>query len=277
MPNLLIKRAGYREGYVSIAAPGVSPLRWLEFGRLGLRRGAFHAGVTGDREAVLHIISGACRLEVEGGPVYDALGERADPFAGDATQICLPPGTSYCLTALSPAFDCAVSFAPAEPGLPVAIVRPGELPVQNAGAGNWSRRIHPGTSVAPVTRRIMMAETIVPPGNWTSYPPHKHDTSNPPVEEIYEEVYFYLFKPAGGYGFQRVYETTGAPDALDEAYVVEDGDAVAIPRGYHPLVAAAGYQLCYIWALVGAERRYGAWSDDPAHAWIRGVEPIIKN
>ncbi len=122
----------------------------------------------------------------------------------------------------------------------------------------------------------MMAETMVPPGNWTSYPPHKHDVENPPNESVYEEVYFYLFRPAGGYGIQRVYEPGEHAGGLNEVYVVEDGDAVAIPRGYHPLVTAAGYQLVYIWALCGNERIYGAWSDDPAHAWIRGAEPIVN-
>ena len=124
----------------------------------------------------------------------------------------------------------------------------------------------------------MMAETLVPPGNWTSYPPHKHDVENPPNESIYEEVYFYLFKPAGGYGFQRVYEPGDDPDRLNEVYVVEDGDAVAIPRGYHPLVAAAGYQLVYIWALCG--RCTGSTAPGatiPTHVWIRGAEAIINS
>ncbi len=276
MVNLLVKGAGFQEGYVTLAGPAGGVLHWLEFGRLGLVAGRPFVAETGAREVVLDIMTGTCRLELADGAIHDGLGGRADPFAAGPALICLPPGTRYCLTALSPAVDFAVSQAPAEPGLPAAIVRPGDVPVQQAGAASWSRTIRPGTSIAPATRRLMMAETIVPPGNWTSYPPHKHDAENPPNESIYEEVYFYLFKPAKGYGFQRVYETTGAADALNEVYVVEDGDAVAIPRGYHPLVAAAGYQLCYIWALLGAERRYGAWSDDPAHAWIRGAEPILK-
>jgi 5-deoxy-glucuronate isomerase len=170
----------------------------------------------------------------------------------------------------------AVSMTPADPGLPVAVLGPNDVPEARAGAKNWSRTLRPGTSVAPTTRRLMMAETIVPPGNWTSYPPHKHDVENPPNESVYEEVYFYLFRPAGGYGFQRVYEPGDDPGRLNEVYVVEDGDAVAIPRGYHPLVAAAGYQLVYIWALCGMSRVYGSWSDDPAHVWIRGAEAIIN-
>jgi 5-deoxy-glucuronate isomerase len=276
MVNLLVKGAGFQEGYVTIAGPAQGVLRWLEFGRLGLVSARPFEGQTGVREVVLDIMAGTCRLELADGTVYAGLGGRPNPFAAGPTLICLPPGTQYCLTALSPAVDFAVSLAPAEPGLPVAIVRPNDVPVNQAGAANWSRTIRPGTSIAPTTRRLMMAETIVPPGNWTSYPPHKHDAENPPSESIYEEVYFYLFKPEGGYGLQRVYEAAGGPDRLNEVYVVEDGDAVAISKGYHPLVAAAGYQLCYIWALCGANRVYGAWSDDPAHAWIRAVEPILR-
>ena len=157
------------------------------------------------------------------------MGGRSNPFSAGPTLICLPPGTSYRFTALTATLDMAVSLTPADAGLPVAVIGPNDIPENRAGAANWSRTIRPGTSVAPTTRRLMMAETIVPPGNWTSYPPHKHDVENPPNEAIYEEVYFYLFKPAGGYGFQRVYEPGDAPDRLNEVYVVEDGDAVAIP------------------------------------------------
>jgi len=274
--NLLVKGAGFREGYVKIAGPGDGILKMLEFGRVGVTRERPFEGDTGEREAVFDIISGIGCLETADGAIYEKLGGRANPFVAGPTLICLPPGTHYRITALTATLDMAVSMTPAAPGLPVAVVGPNDLPENKAGAANWSRTIRPGTSVAPATRRLMMAETLVPPGNWTSYPPHKHDRENPPNESIYEEVYFYLFKPAGGYGFQRVYEPKGVPDRLDEVYTVEDGDAVAIPRGYHPLVAAAGYQLVYIWALCGVNRIYGAWSDDPEHVWIRGVEPIVN-
>ncbi len=274
--NLLIKGAGFQEGYARISGPGDGILRMLEFGRLGVAHGRPYEGHTGAREAVFDIISGAYRLEVIGDETFERVGGRTDPFVAGPTLICLPPGTGYRFTALTARLDMAVSLTEAEPGLPVAILGPRDVPEQKAGAANWTRTLRPGTSVAPTTRRLMMAETIVPPGNWTSYPPHKHDVENPPNESVYEEVYFYLFKPAGGYGFQRVYEPGADPDRLNEAYVVEDGDAVAIPRGYHPLVVAAGYQLVYIWALCGRERIYGAWSDDPAHVWIRGAEAIIN-
>lgn len=275
--NLLVKGAGFRQGYVKIAGPGDGVLNMLEFGRVGVTSDQPYEGDTGEREAVFDLISGLGCLETADGQTYDNLGGRSDPFTAGPTLVCLPPHTRYRFTALTPALDMAVSLTPAEPGLPVSIVGPHDVPENRAGAQNWSRTIRPGTSInlasgEATTRRLMMAETLVPSGNWTSYPPHKHDQENPPTESIYEEVYFYLFNPTGGYGFQRVYEPKGTPDRLDEVYTVEDGDAVAIPRGYHPLVAAAGYQLVYIWALCGAQRIYGAWSDDPEHTWIRGEE-----
>ena len=191
--NLLIKGAGFREGYVMIAGPGDGILKMLEFGRVGVVQGRPYTGHTGTREAVFDIIAGVCRLEVAGGEVFDQVGGRSNPFSAGPTLICLPPGTGYRFTALTAALDMAVSLTPADAGLPVAIIGPNDIPENRAGAANWSRTIRPGTSVAPTTRRLMMAETLVPPGNWTSYPPHKHDVENPPNEAIYEEVYFYLF------------------------------------------------------------------------------------
>lgn len=124
--------------------------------------------------------------------------------------------------------------------------------------------------------RLIVGETYALPGRWSSYPPHKHDTKQPPKENWYEEVYYYLVEPVSGFGIQRIYTAPDEKDPLNEVYVVEDGDTVAIPRGYHPVACAGGYRLTYFWALAGEERVYAAWSNDPKHAWLRGVEPIIN-
>ena len=91
--NLLIKGAGFREGYVMIAGPGDGILKMLEFGRVGVVRGRPYEGDTGTREAVFDIIAGVCRLEVAGGEVFDQVGGRSNPFSAGPTLICLPPGT----------------------------------------------------------------------------------------------------------------------------------------------------------------------------------------
>jgi len=124
--------------------------------------------------------------------------------------------------------------------------------------------------------RLLVGETFNPPGNWSSYPPHKHDTLNPPLEAPAEEIYFFLVSPPQGWGIQRIYTAPDHPEPLDEVYVVQDGDATILPRGYHPVCAAAGYRLYYLWGIAGEERRYGAWTDDPAHAWVKAAEPLLK-
>lgn len=275
--SLLIKGRGFAEGYVEIASPGTTPLRWLALGRLGVLAERPYDGATDRSEVVLNLLAGDISLEV-GGVRHDHVAQRPDPFDGPPTFICLPPDTAYRLTSHTPQADLLLVSTPlTEDASPVTIVRPPDAPARSVGAGNWTRTVWPGTAMGGGTRRLMVGETLNPPGNWSSYPPHKHDVDDPPRESVLEEAYFFLVKPAGGFGIQRIYERRDTPDALDEVYVVRDGDTVIIPRGYHPVVAAPGYQLGYVWALCGHGRRYGAWTDDPAHAWLHDVEPILRS
>lgn len=270
---LFIKNPGFHEGMALLASPETSPLRWITLSRLGIVAPRTYYGNTGPQEAVFDILSGKVTVEVEG-QRYEAIG-RNDPFSDGPTLLCLPPQTSYAIESLQPTADILVSQAPTTAAEQRALVTPADVPARAVGAGNWSRRVWPGTSLASGTSRLLVGETVNPPGNWSSYPPHKHDTHNPPVEEVYEEVYFFSFKPQRGFGMQRIYERKEGADALNEVFVVEDGDMVILPRGYHPVVAAPGYQMSYVWILCGEGKSYGAWSDDPAHAWLRDVEPML--
>ena len=111
---------------------------------------------------------------------------------------------------------------------------------------------------------LFLVEVITPGGHWSSYPPHKHDTDDPPRETYLEETYYHRFQPAQGFGFQRVY----TPDrALDEAIVIEDGTLVLVPRGYHPVTAAPGYDLYYLNVMAGPVREW-RFTDDPDHKWV---------
>jgi 5-deoxy-glucuronate isomerase len=273
--SLLIKGQGFQEGRAPLSSPSSSPLRWMTLERLGVVAPRPFESQTGGDELVLALLSGEVTLETTQGR-FERIGGRADPFAGGPTFLCLPPNTAYQLSAATAQVDVLAISAPAEQGETVTVVRPEDAPARIVGAGNWVRTVWPGTSLAHGTRRLMVGETLNPPGGWSSYPPHKHDVDDPPREAVYEEVYFFSIKPAGGFGIQRIYERHNGADALNEVYVVEDGDVVVIPRGYHPVVAAPGYQVSYVWALRGMERRYGAWTEDPAHAWLRNVEPMLN-
>jgi 5-deoxy-glucuronate isomerase len=157
------------------------------------------------------------------------------------------------------------------------------VPVEVRGAGTATRQVNnfgvPG--VWDHAEKLICCELLTPPGNWSSYPPHKHDASEPcPV--VNEEIYYYriagpdqVTPSREGFGYHRTYtgpehETAGLA-ALDELIEVRDHDAVLIPHGYHgPCVAAPGYPMYYLNVMAGpAEDRRLAFCDDPAHGWVR--------
>ena len=266
MSSVLVKGRGRQEGYQRLATPEDGLLRWVSCGRLGVTEDHPYEGFTGDQECVIDILDGSVTLVAEGRS-YPFLGNHSTPYGGP-TLLCLPPNIHYQISSTATMADLFVVSADATAGEPLTIVKPEDVPVRHVGRDNWERHVWPGTAAASGTQRLMVGETINPPGNWSSFPPHKHDTDSPP-EGVYEEVYFFLVRPRGGFGLSSIYERREAAEALNEAVVVEDGDLLIIPRGYHTVVAAPGYELRYVWALCGTKRVYGEWSDDPAHVWVR--------
>jgi len=268
------------KGYIRIVSPENSELRYIEFGRLFLpERGDEYKSETRDREVALTIFGGKCTVDVENTSQkssYKMIGSRADVFSGKPTVVYLPTNTRYTVTAETGMFEAGVAKAPSESSYPPVLIRPEDVAERVVGAWNWSRRVYLSVGDNVKAQRLLVGETINPPGNWSSSPPHKHDVKS--VGEVpLEEVYFYRVRPRQGYGLQRVYTSPDDKESFDEVYVVEDNDTVVLPRGYHPVVAAPGYQLYYLWVLAGEERRYGAWSEDPKHKWLKDCEPILED
>jgi 5-deoxy-glucuronate isomerase len=100
---------------------------------------------------------------------------------------------------------------------------------------------------------LLVTEVVTPRGHWSSYPPHKHDTDDPPNETQLEETYYHRLRPVDGFAFQRVYTDDGD---LDETIAVADGDTVLVPRGYHPVAAGARHDLYYLNVMAGPVRRW---------------------
>ncbi|HUZ35757.1 MAG TPA: 5-deoxy-glucuronate isomerase [Streptosporangiaceae bacterium] len=240
---------------------------------LDLPPGGSHTLRTAADEVVVLPLAGSCVVECDG-ERFELAG-RAGVFAGptdfaylprDASaRVTSPGGGSFAL----PAARARARLAPRHG--PVSGV-----PVELRGAGSCSRRVHnfcmPGVFPAD---RLIACEVITPAGNWSSYPPHKHDQERP-GESVLEEIYYFEIAsgPAGpGVGFQRVYGTPDRPvDLLAE---VRAGDMVLIPHGWHgPSMAAPGYDMYYLNVMAGpgAERAWLA-CDDPAHTWVRGTWP----
>ena len=269
MERLIKARA--HTGFQQIVPPGA--LRFLDFARLSLSKGQQHSAKAQEREYVLDVFSGTATIAVEIAngqrQVFSDVGARADVFSGPPVMVYLPPRSSFEITAASETFDAGIFSAPSTATAPPALLAGSAVIARQAGRDNWQRTVYSALAENVPAQRLLAGETLNPPGNWSSYPPHKHDRSNPPLEAILEEVYFFRTQPAQGFGLMWTYTVADDPEGFSTVFVVEDGDTVLLPKGYHPVVAAPGYQLHYTWVLAGEERRYGAWADDPRHAWVK--------
>jgi len=263
-------KSKHNGNYQQIVPTGT--LRFLDFGRLQLPEGEHYSGSNGTRESVLDVFSGTATVTIQSGSAkqtFDKVGARGDVFSGPPVMLYIPPNSSYEIKSQTGKLDAGIFSAPSACKAPPALLAGPTVTKNEAGRDNWRRTVYSALSVNTPAERLLAGETLNPPGNWSSYPPHKHDHSNPPQEAVLEEIYFFRVKPVGGVGFIWTYTAPNDPAGFSNVFVVEDGDTVLLPKGYHPVVAAPGYELHYTWVLAGEERRYGAWADDPRHAWVK--------
>jgi len=257
----LIRCEPSRNDYREIVGPDHADLKYIHLGLLNLSVGAsWNTDFTGI-ESLLVILGGQCDIQA-GNREWRNLGERVNVFDGKPTAVYLPPDTE-CRVIGCTDMQLAVCSAVADAGPEVTLITPDMIDVRTVGRGPFERTIYdvfqPESSEA---QRLIVGETFNAPGRWSSYPPHKHDLHNPPEESDLEEVYYFRLNPPNGFGVQRVYA-----DDFDEIYTLKDGDVITIPRGYHPLAAAPGYELYYLWTLAG-EHRIMHPCEDPTHAWV---------
>jgi 5-deoxy-glucuronate isomerase len=217
-------------------------------------------GVTDDAEIVLVPLSGACRVEADG-QTWE-LGARQNVFDGLPWALYLPRETVYEVTT-----DGEVAFCSAlcEERREPVLITPNDIDIEVRGAGNATRQINHIVKPDFPAERILVVEVFTPAGNWSSYPPHKHDEDHAPDEVVLEEIYYYRTEQPEAFAVQRLYSPSRG---VDLTATVRDGDLMLVPFGYHTTCAAHGYNLYYLNALAG-DRRSMAASDDPALAWIR--------
>lgn len=262
--RLLVKPTGWPDGHGEVLRLTPADAGWehLGFSAVRLRAGGRHRSETADREAVIVFLGGRGDVETDAGS-FPGLGERPNPFAGKPWSLYLPPGSRYEVKATTD-LDVAVAQAPAKRRFEPRVVRPDEVEVEIRGAANMTRRIHHIVPPEFPADRLMIVEVFTPSGNWSSYPPHKHDVHAPPSEHDLEEIYYYRVDRPEGWAMQRVYTSDRR---LDETMTLMDGDLVLVPEGYHPVVAAPGCEVYYLNALAGTGRSMAA-ADDP-NVWNR--------
>ncbi len=260
-------------GLVTRVTPQEAGWEFLSFEVWRFKEGErWEAATDETHEAALVLLGGRCSVESNRGK-WPEVGRRPNVFEGMPWALYLPQSTRFTLTALTD-LEVAYAWAPVtsdkvyEPKL----VTPQDVEIEIRGGHNATRQINSILPPGFPCHRLVCVEVYTPGGNWSSYPPHKHDVHREDeqgnvLEADLEEVYFYKFDKPQGFAFQRVYAHDGS---FDVAVVARNDDLILIPEGYHPVSAAYGYTCYYLNALAGSAQSL-ANSDDPDHAWVKGT------
>jgi 5-deoxy-glucuronate isomerase len=250
-----------------------NPCKLLGFDLLVLSAGEQHAGNTADREVLAVILGGKATFEIAG-QRFANVGGRPNVFAGKPHSVYLPAGAKYTITADGPV-QIAMTSAPSDLQAAPYVIGPERVANGVWGAANFTRYFHQIlTEIAQPdlpARRLIVGETFTPSGNWSTYPPHKHEVENLPREAYHEEMYFFKVNPPDGFGICHYYNDQGE----EENFTVRDNTIMMAPSGYHTVVSAPGYMTYYLWFLAG-EHRVQATVDDPTLGWVSRTVPMLK-
>jgi 5-deoxy-glucuronate isomerase len=259
------------------SAPGINrvaanPFHLLDFSYLILADGETYSATTGNRE-VLAVIMGGKGTFTAADLKFASVGGRPNVFAGKPHTVYLPAGVSYTITAQG-RLDVGLVSAPSDLEARPYVIGPERVATGVWGAANFSRNYHQILTLASQpdlpARRLIVGETYTPSGNWSTFPPHRHEKEDLPREAYHEELYFFKINPGDGFGLTRYYN-----GEVDTGYVIRDNTILMAPNGYHTVVSAPGYTTYYLWALAGNHRTQ-ATTDDPALSWVGRTVPMLK-
>ena len=231
---------------------------------------------TGENELAIVNLSGRYQVSSNRGH-WGGIGSRENVFTGAAHVLYLPRHTDFTITA-EEGGEFAVTWVPTDEDHEPFLIRPEEVPISIRGGDNVSRQINDLLPPGSPVHRLVLVEVYTPSGNWSSYPPHKHDVhiedeAGNLIEADLEEVYFYKIDRPEGYAYQRVYTDERSPlhqagYPIDALVRPEDNHAVLVPEGYHPVVSAPGYTTYYLNVLAGSAQSL-ANQDDPRYSWVK--------
>ena len=266
--NLLVRPHSSAAGYTEVT-PSSAGWDYLHFAARRMNAGETWEFDTADHEYALVLLGGVCSVRSSHGN-WGNIGRRRDVFHGMPYTLYLPRKTSLTITAESEELDLAYGWCPTDEDHPASLITPEQVTVEIRGGGNATRQINNMLPPGFDSHRLVVVEVYTPSGNWSSYPPHKHDqhivdNAGQILEADLEEVYFYKLDRPEGYALQRVYNVDGT---LDELVMAQNDDLVMVPEGYHPVVSAHGFTTYYLNFLTGSAQSL-ANSDDPAYAWVK--------
>jgi 5-deoxy-glucuronate isomerase len=262
MAQLLVKPGKTQQ--VHAITPESAGWKYVGFGLYDLQAGQNLELQQAGRELCLVVLSGTTSVQV-GEQHWTGVGSRSSVFDEQPPGVIYLPAGEKAVVSAETAVELAVCSAPGEGGSGSArIIDATRMSQEVRGRGTntrYVRNILPETEAAD---SLLVVEVITPSGNWSSYPPHKHDRDALPEESKLEETYYHRLKPSSGYVHQRVYTDDRS---LDETLSAEDRDVVLVPEGYHPVGVPHGYTSYYLNVMAGPIREWH-FANDPAHEWI---------
>ena len=263
-------------GLILSITPEDAGWAFIHFQVRRLAAGASWSFASGENELALVNLTGQYAVDSSRGQ-WRHIGGRKDVFSGAAHALYLPRRTEFTITAEA-AGEFAITWVPTTEDRDPWLIRPEDVTVSVRGGDNVSRQINDLLPPGSPVERLVLVEVYTPSGNWSSYPPHKHDVhiedeDGTLIEADLEEVYYYKIDKPEGYAYQRVYTDENSPlqqagHPIDALVRAEDGDAVLVPEGYHPVVSAPGYTTYYLNVLAGSAQSL-ANQDDPQFTWVK--------
>jgi len=231
-------------------------------------------------ESVVVLAGGNCDIQVDG-QTFTNIGRRADVFSGDPASVYIPLDREAVITCMSESADIFIAGGRYDKQLKPFLVSDGDSLEDTVQYGSDDTKTHRkikhilGQANSDLRGRLLVSELFtVGAGGWSGFPSHKHDVERPPVETRFEEVYQFRFNPGKGFGAQFLYENE---DECGPAYHVKTGSVIAIDKGYHPSVAAPGYEMYYFTIIVGEQSKSLRQFWDPHHEYQVHTIPGIKD
>lgn len=264
MTSPLLRKPSGTTGKVHDITPANAGWGYVGFGLHRLAPGESVTEETGGTEVILVLVEGKARISA-GSEDFGELGDRMDVFEKTPPHaLYVPAGSSWSATATTE-LTLAVCAAPGKPGRPARILGPDGIEMAERGKGANTRYVfNIAMEGRDVADSLLVTEVFTPQGNWSSYPPHRHDEDDFPRMTYLEETYYHRLNPAAGFGLQRVFTEDGS---LDESIAVANHDVVLVPKGHHPCGAPYGFEMYYLNVMAGPIRKW-RFANHPDFEWL---------
>ncbi|MDI2091377.1 5-deoxy-glucuronate isomerase [Commensalibacter oyaizuii] len=240
-----------KEGVVTRITPESAGWKYIGFEVTHLSPNQILSRQGNDNEICLVILTGKAEIFTDD-QNFGVLGERMSVFDGKPSAVYLPPRMKWTVKATTN-LELAICQAPAKKGSAPYAIKAQDITTLKRGSGTNVRYVNNMLTDTDPSETLLVVEVFTPGGNWSSYPPHKHDTPIEGKETYLEETYYHRVKRKGGYVFQRVYTDDRS---LDETMSVYDGETVMVPKGYHPVGAPHGCDSYYLNVMAGPTKQW---------------------